>query len=103
MEALMRMCALVRRICPARRFADNSVWHAMAGLVATFDICKAKDDMGNDITPEPVFHSGLSRYSHCDLCMLVASHTLECSPPLVFQCTIKPRSAQAVELIRKVN
>ena len=51
------------RICPARRFADHSVWIAMAHLVATFDFCKAKDALGNEITPQALFHSGLSRYA----------------------------------------
>lgn len=49
------------RICPGRRFADISIWLAIASLTATFDISRAKDAMGNDIVPEAKFISGLSR------------------------------------------
>ncbi|TFY58709.1 hypothetical protein EVJ58_g6248 [Rhodofomes roseus] len=66
-----------RRICPGRRFADSGIWQAMANITATFDICKARDAMGNEITPPGTFTSGLVR----------------------FQCSITPRSKQAAELI----
>ncbi|KZT69382.1 cytochrome P450 [Daedalea quercina L-15889] len=70
-----------RRICPGRRFADNSLWLAMANLIATFEIRKARDVKGNEITPPAQFESGFT------------------SGPVRFQCSIKPRSQQAVELI----
>ncbi|KAI0720390.1 cytochrome P450 [Fomitopsis betulina] len=71
-----------RRICPGRRFADTNIWLAMAHLVAIFDIEKARDSEGNEITPPVAFESGLS------------------SPPLPFRCSMKPRSLQAQDLIR---
>lgn len=49
------------RICPGRRFADTNIWLAMAHLVAIFDIQKARDSEGNEITPPVAFESGLSR------------------------------------------
>ncbi|KAH9834636.1 cytochrome P450 [Rhodofomes roseus] len=70
-----------RRICPGRRFADSGIWQAMANITATFDICKARDAMGNEITPPGTFTSGLVRHPHR------------------FQCSITPRSKQAAELI----
>ncbi|KZT69377.1 cytochrome P450 [Daedalea quercina L-15889] len=73
-----------RRICPGRRFADISVWLAAANIVATFDIHKARDGTGKEITPVIEFESGLS------------------SPPVPFKCSIKPRSQQSVELIMNV-
>ncbi|KAH9925583.1 uncharacterized protein B0H18DRAFT_1119421 [Fomitopsis serialis] len=70
-----------RRICPGRRFADIGIWQAMANIVATFDLGKARDAMGNEITPPGTFSSGLVNHPH------------------KFKCTIRPRSKQAVELI----
>ncbi|TFY56489.1 hypothetical protein EVJ58_g7611 [Rhodofomes roseus] len=70
-----------RRICPGRRFADASVWLAIAGMVATFDIQKARDTLGKEITPRVLYESGFT------------------SAPAPFKCAIQPRSKQAVELI----
>ncbi|KZT69394.1 cytochrome P450 [Daedalea quercina L-15889] len=70
-----------RRICPGRRFGDSSVWHAMASIIATLDIRKARDAQGNEITPAGTFASGL------------VSH------PDKFQCSITPRSERAKALI----
>ncbi|KZT69389.1 cytochrome P450 [Daedalea quercina L-15889] len=48
-----------RRICPGRRFADSSVWQAMANIIVTFDIRKARDAQDHEITPAGTFSSGL--------------------------------------------
>jgi len=47
-----------RRICPGRRFADVSVWLAVANIVAAFDIRKARDADGKEITPPLLFVPG---------------------------------------------
>ncbi|KZT69371.1 cytochrome P450 [Daedalea quercina L-15889] len=70
-----------RRICPGRRFADSSVWQAMANITATFDIRKARDVRGDEITPAGTFASGLINHPH------------------KFQCSITHRSGQAAALI----
>ncbi|KAH9917068.1 cytochrome P450 [Fomitopsis serialis] len=70
-----------RRICPGRRFAETGIWQAMTNIVATFDLGKARDAMGNEITPPGTFSSGIINHPH------------------KFKCAIRPRSAQAVELI----
>lgn len=46
-------------MCPGRRFADIGVWQALANIVATFDIGKARTASGDAITPEGTFSSGL--------------------------------------------
>ncbi|KAH9917081.1 cytochrome P450 [Fomitopsis serialis] len=74
-----------RRICPGRRFAEIGIWQAMANIVATFDLGKARDAMGNEITPSGTFSSGLINHPH------------------QFECTIRPRSQQAIELITDAN
>lgn len=40
-----------RRICPGRFMAYESLWMAMATVLAAFDISKAKDADGKDVTP----------------------------------------------------
>jgi len=42
-----------RRVCVGQYFADQQIWLVIACLVATFDIKKAKDEFGNEITPIP--------------------------------------------------
>ncbi|KAJ3558414.1 hypothetical protein NM688_g942 [Phlebia brevispora] len=41
-----------RRICPGKTYANNSMFIMFATLVWAFDIHKAKDDAGNEITPD---------------------------------------------------
>ncbi|KZT03208.1 cytochrome P450 [Laetiporus sulphureus 93-53] len=70
-----------RRICPGRYLADSSIWLAMATILASFNIAKAKDDKGNVITPTPAFLPGLVNH------------------PKLFRCHISPRSQEMRTLI----
>ncbi|EIW80605.1 PAH-inducible cytochrome P450 monooxygenase PC-PAH 6 [Coniophora puteana RWD-64-598 SS2] len=49
-----------RRICPGRHFARASVWIAIAQILASFTIEKAKDASGNPITPAPEWATGIT-------------------------------------------
>ncbi|KAH9917064.1 cytochrome P450 [Fomitopsis serialis] len=40
-----------RRICPGRFLGDSSIWLVIANMIATFDLAKARDSAGRDITP----------------------------------------------------
>ncbi|KAH7931262.1 cytochrome P450 [Leucogyrophana mollusca] len=71
-----------RRICPGLHLADASVWISCAMSLAAFDISKIVEN-GVEITPEVDPSSG------------TISH------PKPFQCSIKPRSAKALELIQQ--
>ncbi|EEB93098.1 hypothetical protein MPER_08295 [Moniliophthora perniciosa FA553] len=68
-------------ICPGRHMAYSSVWIAVASILKTFDISKAMDEHGNVI--EPVYES----------------HSSIVATPLPFKYSMKPRSAEAEELI----
>jgi len=70
------------RVCPGRHLALQSMFITIASVISTFDIGKALDEDGNEITPSGEYTSGLSCY------------------PLPFKCSIKPRSPQALELIK---
>lgn len=74
-----------RRVCPGRQLALASVWLACAGALAMFDVCKAKDEAGREITPVPEMTSG------------TISH------PKPFKCVIRPRSERAEALVRGVE
>ena len=49
------------RICPGRHLADTSAWSVMANLVATFNISKALDEKGHEMTPKVEFCTGFVR------------------------------------------
>ncbi|KAF8073651.1 cytochrome P450 [Lyophyllum atratum] len=70
-----------RRICPGRHLADASVWIAMATILSTLCISKAKSEDGEEITPEEVFYTSVA------------------SRPRPFQCGIRPRSHSAEDLV----
>ncbi|KAG2128053.1 cytochrome P450 [Suillus bovinus] len=81
-----------RRICPGMsthrsiHLADASIWISAVMSLAVFDISKIVEN-GVEQTPEVDFSSGLVR------------RTL--SHPEPFKCSIKPRSAKAIELIQQ--
>ncbi|EEB89699.1 hypothetical protein MPER_12175, partial [Moniliophthora perniciosa FA553] len=49
-----------RRVCPGRHFAGLSLWHAMACVLATLEICPAKDESGKVVLPNVEFTEGLT-------------------------------------------
>ncbi|KAI8992776.1 cytochrome P450 [Trametes punicea] len=61
-----------RRVCPGREFADNSVWLAIACIISLFDIKKAVDCYGNEITPAPEYFSGFVNHPKPFLCSICA-------------------------------
>lgn len=73
-----------RRVCPGRALADSNIYLTMSYFLAVFDISKPVRN-GNEIDVEPYFMPG------------IVSH------PAPFDYSIKPRSAEAVELIKTVE
>ena len=51
-----------RRLCPGRHLADASVWLAVATVLSSFTISRAKDHMGNDIVPTGEISDGAVAY-----------------------------------------
>ncbi|PCH38751.1 cytochrome P450 [Wolfiporia cocos MD-104 SS10] len=70
-----------RRICPGRHLGDSNAWVVTATLIAAFNVQKARDAAGKEITPSVAWRSG------------VVSH------PEAFVCNIRPRSQKASSLI----
>ncbi|KIJ51945.1 hypothetical protein M422DRAFT_243517 [Sphaerobolus stellatus SS14] len=70
-----------RRICPGRYMAENSLFIAVASILQVFNISPVKDSLGNDVLPDYEWISGFF------------------SSPTDYECTIKPRSKAAEELI----
>ena len=71
-------------------------------ILAVFDIGKAQNEKGEVVEPEAKFtHDGVARHvieiCHCLFPLTVSSSRY----PLPFECTIKPRSREAVELLRE--
>ncbi|KAJ7352357.1 cytochrome P450 [Mycena albidolilacea] len=73
-----------RRVCAGKDMAWNTLWITVASMLATFEISKATTENGEVIEPPP---------GH-------TSEILDC--PLPFECSIKPRSKAAEELIRAI-
>ncbi|KAG2152670.1 cytochrome P450 [Suillus bovinus] len=71
-----------RRICPGLLLAEASVWISAAMSLAVFDISKVVEN-GVEITPE------------------VDPSSVTISHPKPFRCSIKARSAKAIELIQQ--
>ncbi|KAI4525480.1 cytochrome P450 [Schizophyllum commune Loenen D] len=72
-----------RRQCPGSHLADASVWMHVAHAVAALDISKATDAAGNPIEPSGDTDDGLILR------------------PLPFACKIRPRSSDALRLIKE--
>jgi len=49
-----------RRICPGRHFAEWALWAAVASILSTVRISKAKDSQGNEIPVVPDYITGVS-------------------------------------------
>ncbi|KXN85958.1 O-methylsterigmatocystin oxidoreductase [Leucoagaricus sp. SymC.cos] len=71
-----------RRICPGLHIGLSVLWSTAASLLTVFDIEKALDAGGHPIEPSCEYTSGAISY------------------PLPFDCTIKPRSRDAVQLVQ---
>lgn len=59
-----------RRVCPGQNLAELAVWLSCAMSLAAFNIGKARDVRGEEITPVPDMSSGTishPRPFHCDI------------------------------------
>ncbi|KAJ7857081.1 cytochrome P450 [Mycena olivaceomarginata] len=74
-----------RRICPGRHMATSILWITIASILSTFDIRKAIGKDGEVVEPTYEYFPGLV------------------SSPLPFECSITPRSSQAVEAIQATS
>ncbi|KAJ7445114.1 cytochrome P450 [Mycena latifolia] len=70
-----------RRICPGKVLADTALFMACSAILAVFDISKAREG-GMIVEPRLGLTTG------------TVSH------PFPFKCSVKPRNARALELIR---
>ncbi|RPD65443.1 cytochrome P450 [Lentinus tigrinus ALCF2SS1-7] len=74
-----------RRKCPGQFMIDASLWIAIASMIAAFDVTKAKDECGREIEPEVVYDNSVF------------------STMKPFKYDIRPRSQQAVRIIREAR
>lgn len=99
---IIRPIMLRDRVCPGRHFAVSSLWFFTAGLVASFDISKALDNQGNEITPPLDFLEGFVRYVVSSYTFPDANSSLRLriqSHPKHFKCSITPRSEKITNII----
>ncbi|PBK60793.1 cytochrome P450 [Armillaria solidipes] len=77
-----------RWTCPGAHLVKSSAWLLIASMLATLDIQKSVDDVGNIIEPVVEFDNSVFNWNR----------TLN-----PYKCTIKPRSEQAVRVISRVG
>jgi hypothetical protein len=53
-----------RRVCPGKVFAEANVWLLMANIVATMNIEKTTDEMGQPMTPNGEYIGSYVRYGY---------------------------------------
>jgi hypothetical protein len=53
---------MIFRGCVGKQLAETSIWMAVATVLAAFNIKKATDENGEEITPSSEFISGVTRY-----------------------------------------
>jgi len=70
-----------RRNCPGKHLVDSSAWLLVVSMLATLDISKAVDDLGNTVEPTVNYDNAVFRL------------------PSQFKCDIRPRSEKALSLI----
>ncbi|KAJ7339879.1 cytochrome P450 [Mycena albidolilacea] len=70
-----------RRACPGQYVALDSVWIAVASILAVFHLTKAVEDDGKVIEPRCEYFSGLARI------------------PLPFKASVRPRSKRCAEIV----
>ncbi|KAF9069289.1 cytochrome P450 [Rhodocollybia butyracea] len=70
-----------RRVCVGRYMADNTTWLAIASVLATLDLQKAKDSEGNEVDISGEYTRTFFRH------------------PKPYQCSITPRDLQARDSI----
>ncbi|KAJ6535355.1 cytochrome P450 [Mycena vulgaris] len=72
-----------RRVCPGQHLGDQSLWIAIASILASCNITNSHDEQGNVIVPEDAMSDGVS------------------SHPKDFQYIVSPRSLEAKALLEK--
>jgi hypothetical protein len=50
------------RQCPGNHLVDSSVWLLIVSMLATLDIHKAVDDLGNTVEPTVNYNNAVFRY-----------------------------------------
>lgn len=75
-------CISLRRICPGKFLAENSVWLHVATMLACFTIRPPIGEDGKEFLPPRIYSSGLS------------------SQPLSFPCRITPRGDFVASVVR---
>lgn len=90
-------------ICPGRFLADSTTWAAMSSMLAVFDFEKAKDNAGEVVEVKAAFTDGIIRYEMLYLLLSLDAYHQFGSAPLPFQCSIKPRSQDALSLVQETT
>lgn len=88
-------------MCPGRWLAIQSIWIAVASVLAVYDILLPLDEQGKEIKLPEEYSTGLLKYLYFYHLSKTTALTYISSHPKPFSCRIVPRSSKAVSLIRQ--
>jgi hypothetical protein len=92
-----------RRRCPGMHLIEESLWIVMASMIAVFDFSNPINEKGRVIKPKVSFDNSVFRFvlsCYCASRVLTANWHLSYRTPSAFECDIRPRSEQALHLLR---
>ena len=98
---------MIPRICPGRHFALRTVYLVVVCVLSVFNVSPALDEDGNPQMPKVEFDSLLVRY----VFVVISIHAVRMltivrryiRDPKPFKCTIKPRSDDAIKLVKEAR
>ena len=92
-----------RRICPGRFMALDTMWITIASILAVFDIVKAKDEEGKEITPSGEYLEDFLWYARIlttyPISLTQCEFLAHLSYPKPFPCVFRARSPAHQALI----
>ena len=59
-DQILSPTLLVRRVCPGRYTAGDSIWAAMVSILSVFKITRAVNEQGEEVDFEPTFSHGVT-------------------------------------------
>jgi hypothetical protein len=92
-----------RRICPGRHFAEWALWAAVASILSTVRISKAKDSQGKEIPVSPDYITGVSMWVVCYRCFRLGLTPFSDSRPKPFAYAITSINSRRGELMNAAS
>lgn len=93
------------RICPGKYLALRTVYLVVTCILFVFDIGPVLDEDGNPQIPKIELDNTTVRYVSLEPSVHIAADVdrHNARAPKTFECTIKPRSEEAIKLVKETR